>query len=157
MSQDEKETVPVSVIALRADTYLPDGNIVISLRTKFSSAERKYSVPIECFHDLVVDLQRLNASRALEGSEPLLPLEEPTVLLNNVRAGPTALADGRFAKRAGYESSSASNPQSATPVSRNVHSAGLSPKSLPSLITYTNIALLAFLPLKTTASLVVWL
>ena len=79
MSQDEKETVPVSVIALRADTYSPDGNIVISLRTKFSSAERKYSVPIECFHDLIVDLQRLNASRALEGSEPLLPLKEPTV------------------------------------------------------------------------------
>ena len=79
MSQNEKETVPVSVIALRADTYSPDGNIVISLRTKFSSAERKYSVPIECFHDLIVDLQRLNASRALEGSEPLLPLEKPTV------------------------------------------------------------------------------
>ena len=74
MSQDEKETIPVSVIALRADTYSPDGNIVISLRTKFSSAERKYSVPIECFHDLIVDLQRLNASRALERSEPLLPL-----------------------------------------------------------------------------------
>ena len=79
MSQDEKESIPVSVIALRADAYSPDGNVVISLRTKFSSAERKYSVPIECFHDLIVDLQRLNASRAREGSEPLLPLEEPTV------------------------------------------------------------------------------
>jgi hypothetical protein len=49
------------------------------LRTKYSSAERKYSVPIECFHDLIVDLQRLNASRAREPSEPLLPLEESTV------------------------------------------------------------------------------
>ena len=54
MSQDEKEIIPVSVIALRADAYSPDDNIVISLRTKFSSAERKYSVPIECFHDLIV-------------------------------------------------------------------------------------------------------
>ena len=79
MSQDEKESIPVSVIALRADAYSSDGNVVISLRTKFSSAERKYSVPIECFHDLIVDLQRLNASRAREPSEPLLPLEEPTV------------------------------------------------------------------------------
>ena len=79
MSRDEKETIPVSIIALRADAYSPDGNIVISLRTKFSSAERKYSVPIECFHDLIVDLQRLNASRPRERSEPLLPLEEPTV------------------------------------------------------------------------------
>jgi hypothetical protein len=79
MSQDEKESLPVSVIALRADAYSTDGNVVISLRTKYSSAERKYSVPIECFHDLIVDLQRLNASRAREPSEPLLPREESTV------------------------------------------------------------------------------
>ena len=79
MSQDEKESLPVSVIALRADAYSPDGNVVISLRTKYSSAERKYSVPIECLHDLIVDLQRLNASQARAPSEPLLPLEEPTV------------------------------------------------------------------------------
>ena len=61
MSQDE--TLPVSVVALRAEGYSPDGtSIIISFRTKFSSAERKYSVPLECFHDLIVDLQRLNAS-----------------------------------------------------------------------------------------------
>jgi hypothetical protein len=75
MSQFGKDSIPVSVVALRADDYSPDGNIVISLRTKFSSAERKYSVPIECFHDLIVDLQRLNASKGRETSEPLLPLE----------------------------------------------------------------------------------
>ena len=79
MSQDEKESLPVSVTALRADAYSTDGNVVISLRTKYSSAERKYSVPIECFHDLIVDLQRLNASPARALSEPLLPLEKPTV------------------------------------------------------------------------------
>jgi len=79
MSQDEKESLPVSVIALRADAYSTDGNVVISLRTKYSSAERKYSVPIGCFHDFIVDLQRLNGSRAREPSEPLLPLEESTV------------------------------------------------------------------------------
>jgi hypothetical protein len=28
----------------------------------------KYSVPLECFHDLVVDLQRLNVSKAVEPS-----------------------------------------------------------------------------------------
>jgi hypothetical protein len=48
---------------------------VISLRTKFSSAERKYSVPIESFDDGTVDLQRLNASKGRETSEPLLPPE----------------------------------------------------------------------------------
>jgi hypothetical protein len=66
MNQEEKETVPVSVVALRADAYSPDGNVVISLRTKFSSAERTYSIPLECFRDLIVDLQRLNASKPLE-------------------------------------------------------------------------------------------
>jgi hypothetical protein len=56
-------TGPISVIALRADDYSPDGkNVVISLTTTFSTAERKYSVPVECFRDLIVDLQRLNAN-----------------------------------------------------------------------------------------------
>jgi hypothetical protein len=76
MSQEE--SLPVSVIALRADSYSAEcSSVVISLRTKFSSAERKYSIPLECFHDLVVDLQRLNASAVsklcdvsqLEGSQ----------------------------------------------------------------------------------------
>jgi hypothetical protein len=73
MSQDEK--LPVSAVALRADGYSADGTIVISLRTKFSNAERKYSVPLECFHDLIVDLQRLNASKAVE--TPIQPEEAP--------------------------------------------------------------------------------
>lgn len=74
MSQDE--TLPVSVIALRADGYSPDGSsVVISLRTKFSSAERKYSVPLKCFHDLIVDLQRLNASADSKPNEASLQLD----------------------------------------------------------------------------------
>ena len=59
---NQHETVPVSVVALRADAYSPDGNVIISLTTKFSTAERKYSVPLQCLYDLVIDLQRLNAS-----------------------------------------------------------------------------------------------
>jgi hypothetical protein len=58
MSQDET----LSVVAFRAEGYSPDG-VVISLRTKFSSAERKYLVPLECFRDLIVDLQRLSVSK----------------------------------------------------------------------------------------------
>lgn len=75
MTQDEKGAIPVSVVALRAVVYDPDGNVIISLRTKFSSAERKYSVPIECFHDLIVDLQRLNASQP--NQQPIHPTEAP--------------------------------------------------------------------------------
>jgi hypothetical protein len=68
---DQDESLPVSIVALRAEGYTKDGNrIVISLRTKFSSAERRYSVPIDCFRDLIVDLQRLNASDLAEPSTP---------------------------------------------------------------------------------------
>ncbi len=77
MSAEDKETVPVRVIALRAESYSADGeNIVISLRTKYSTAERKFSVPVECFQDLIIDLQRLQAS--LPGDNPAdeaLPLK----------------------------------------------------------------------------------
>jgi len=47
---------------LRAEAFSPDDKtVVVSLTTKYSSVERTYSVPLECFHDLVDDLQRLNA------------------------------------------------------------------------------------------------
>jgi hypothetical protein len=63
MSEDN--TIPISVIALRADDYSLDGkDLIISLTTKYSAAERKYSVPVECFHDLIVDLRRLSAAAA---------------------------------------------------------------------------------------------
>jgi hypothetical protein len=67
---NQETTVPVHVVALRADGYSPDGkNLIISLTTKYSTAERKYSVPLECFHDLIVDLQRLSASTDGMGGE----------------------------------------------------------------------------------------
>jgi hypothetical protein len=61
MSQDDRN--PISVIALRAVDFSPDGeHVVISLTTKFSTRERIYSVPVACLRDLVVDLRRLNAA-----------------------------------------------------------------------------------------------
>jgi hypothetical protein len=60
-SNPPRLTLPVSVVALRAQAYSPDDKtVVISLTTKYSTAERTYSVPLECFDDLVVDLQRLD-------------------------------------------------------------------------------------------------
>ncbi|MGB9042544.1 MAG: hypothetical protein WCC81_08740 [Pseudolabrys sp.] len=95
MSQDE--TLPVSIIALRAERYLPDGNVVISLRTKVSSAERKYSVPLECFHDLIIDLQRLNASKAVEPSiqseETPMAAEGVPTLIESANADDRVAAD----------------------------------------------------------------
>jgi hypothetical protein len=54
--------LPVNVVALRAESYSRDDKtVVISLKTKYSSVERTYSVPLKCFDDLVMDLQRLDA------------------------------------------------------------------------------------------------
>jgi len=78
MSQDK--TIPVSVTAFRAEDYTPDGkNVIISLTTKYSIADRKYSVPVECFHDLIVDLQRLNATASATSVEaPIQPAVAPS-------------------------------------------------------------------------------
>ena len=74
VAMSQAKTSSISVIALRADDYSLDGrNVIISLTTKYSAAERKYSVPIECFHDLIVDLQRLNAAARATPFEPPIP------------------------------------------------------------------------------------
>jgi hypothetical protein len=77
MSQDK--TIPISVIALRAVGYSPDGkDVIISLTTKYSTAERKYSVPVECFYDFIVDLQRLNTAAGATSIEtPIQPAVAP--------------------------------------------------------------------------------
>jgi hypothetical protein len=49
---------------LRAESYSTDGNVVISLQTKYSTNEWRYSIPIERFRDLVIDLKRLNCCAA---------------------------------------------------------------------------------------------
>ena len=83
MSEKVEQRVSVSVVALRAESYsAADDSIVISLRTKYSTAEGIYSVPVECSQDLIVDLRRLSLSaraapceKADSQTEPLLPLE----------------------------------------------------------------------------------
>ena len=58
-----RKSAAVSVVSLRAESLSADGdNIVISLRTKYSTAERKYSSR-KCLQDLIVNLKRLNASK----------------------------------------------------------------------------------------------
>ena len=54
--------LPVGVVAMRAVGFSADRqNVILALTVKYSRAERAYSVPIECFEDLVIDLKRLNA------------------------------------------------------------------------------------------------
>jgi hypothetical protein len=85
MTEKVEQRLPVSVVALRAENYsAEDDSIVISLRTKYSTAERIYSVPVECLRDLIVDLRRLSLSapaapceKADSPTEALLPLELP--------------------------------------------------------------------------------
>ena len=67
-----EETAAITVVAFRAEGYSPDGkNLIISLRAKYSSAERKYSVPLECWRDFLVDLQRLQAFNIEHSAENL--------------------------------------------------------------------------------------
>ena len=85
MNEKVEQRAPLSVEALRAESYsAADGSIVISLRAKYSTAERMYSVPVECLQDLIVDLRRLSLAaptapceKADSQTEPLLPLELP--------------------------------------------------------------------------------
>jgi len=68
---------------VRAESYSVDGdNIVISLRTKYSANERKYSVPVECFRDLIIDLQRLNV--AATPTQPDQPTEQAKSVLPDI-------------------------------------------------------------------------
>lgn len=67
---EQESTKSVGVSALRAIGLSPDGKeVTISLRMRYSTSERTYSVPIECFYDLIVDLRRLNASAGSEMPE----------------------------------------------------------------------------------------
>ena len=85
MNEKVEQRLPVSVVALRAENYsVADDSIVISLRTKYSTAERIYSVPVECLQDLIADLRRLSylhpqwrQKKPTAQTEPLLPLEPP--------------------------------------------------------------------------------
>jgi hypothetical protein len=84
MSEKVEQPLPVTIVALRAESYsASDESIVISLRAKYSTTERTYSVPIECLRDLIVDLRRLSVSTSVASENasseagPPLPLEAP--------------------------------------------------------------------------------
>src|SRR5262249_19445560 len=74
----------VRVVGLRAEAYSAEGEVIVSLQTQFSRAESKYSIPVECFRDLIADLQRLSlstvtarADKNTNGIETRLPLPGP--------------------------------------------------------------------------------
>jgi hypothetical protein len=57
----EDKISPITVIALRAHHYSPDGkNIIISVTT--SEIDRKYSVSVECFNEFIAGIRRLSAN-----------------------------------------------------------------------------------------------
>jgi hypothetical protein len=87
MSQDDASSI--SVIAFRAERYSQDGkSIVVSFRTKFSSAKRKYLVPMECLRDFTVDLQRLDASPKIPQSR-IQKRRQKKSRSGDVRCGPS--------------------------------------------------------------------
>jgi hypothetical protein len=80
LTEKADQTV-VRVTGLRAEAYSAEGEVIVSLQTRLSTAERKYSIPVECFRDLIVDLQRLSLTTLVartdannKGTETRLPL-----------------------------------------------------------------------------------
>lgn len=80
LNGDKEQNLPVSVTEARAESYSSgDDTVVVSLRTKYSTKERKYSIPVECLRDLIVDLQRLSSIAA--PTQPEKPTEKKTETL----------------------------------------------------------------------------
>jgi hypothetical protein len=88
VKMEQSKTLPVNLIAMRADKYAPDGkSLIISMTTKYS-AERTYSVPVECLYELIADLQKLKRPTAA------VPIEAPSQPAPAaVDTVPTAAAD----------------------------------------------------------------
>jgi hypothetical protein len=67
---------PVRISALRAVRYSAgDKELIIGLTTQYSGAERQYVIPIECFYDLITDLQRLSVSSETASFETSIAAE----------------------------------------------------------------------------------
>ena len=76
VKMEQSKTPAVNVIAMRAGNYSPDGkSLIISMTTKYS-AERTYSVPVECLYELIADLQKLKKPTVPGSIEA--PIQPPT-------------------------------------------------------------------------------
>jgi hypothetical protein len=71
------KAVPIDAIDIRADSYLPDGKIIISLGTQHSPQRQIYSLPVTALFGLTADLQRLQSGASVEQSATM-PAPEPT-------------------------------------------------------------------------------
>ncbi len=82
--------------------YSPDGkNIIMSLTTKYSDVERKFSVPIDCFYDFIADVRRLNANANKHRAEMAQPETLAPMIPNEHKPGCFAFEEekgyrGRF-------------------------------------------------------------
>jgi len=63
-------TLPIDAIDLRADGYLPDGKMIVSLGTKHSPQRQTYSLPLTALAGLAADLKRLRSGAPVERPEP---------------------------------------------------------------------------------------
>ena len=67
---------PITVNAMRAVGLSSDGkNVILSIAVKYSHSERRYSVPIECLEDFIVDLRRLGTQQSHDDPQAALALE----------------------------------------------------------------------------------
>jgi len=66
MNDFHVKAAPIDAIDIRADSYLPDGKIIISLGTQHSPQRQIYSLPVTALFGLSADLQRLKSGTSVE-------------------------------------------------------------------------------------------
>jgi hypothetical protein len=73
------KALPIDAIDLRADDYLPNGKIIVSLGTEHSPERQTYSLPVTALFGLTADLQRLRSAAPVElPAPPGQPQTAPT-------------------------------------------------------------------------------
>ena len=82
---------PIKLTALRADARLDDGDVILTLATKFGG-ERNYSAPAAYFHSLISDLQKLQLI-ANAPAKPTAPVTTATVITPGTVASPAQNLD----------------------------------------------------------------
>ena len=76
LSAINQDKIPIAVTALGVEDYSSNGKSII-IFVRYEDTERKYSVPVECFYDLVVGLQRLRTKSIKSIDTPIQPVVAP--------------------------------------------------------------------------------
>jgi hypothetical protein len=90
-AMNPSKALPIDAIDLRADDYLPNGKIIVSLGTEHSPQRQTYSLPVTALFGLTADLQRLRSAAPVELPAP--PRQPQTTPPSGPRETPAVARD----------------------------------------------------------------